>query len=405
MILLVLANEIGLTPKKVAGTNGGEYVSPCPECGGNDRFRIWPNKQNKNCIGSYWCRKCEISGDSLEFCRKFLGLSFAEAKEHVNATIPENRRPFVLRKKYNSFKPVVIKKQPASWVSRAEEFVKKTHSEIWNRPEILKHLGDRGLPEEAVRECKIGWNSKELFCDRRHWGLETTEGKSNKIWLPKGIVIPSIEKGYGVARLKIRRHNWVEGDKAGKYIIVPGSMNGFNIVGNKKNNVTLVVESEFDALAVCHAVGDFVVAVAIGGSTKNPDNVTDLLAKRKNATLLICPDNDEGGAKLLEKWRKMYPHAKPYPVPIGKDIGEAITQGFDIRAWLSKFNPANKWSKEDKELIDWCMDYISKRTVTRKAYTKLENEILLGPGSPRAITGELQEGLQLMRQLVEEEIG
>jgi len=163
----------------------------------------------------------------------------------------------------------------------------------------------------------------------------------------------------------------------------------------------LVIESEFDALAVYHAAGDFVIAVAVGSSTKNPDNVTDFLAKQKDITLLVCPDNDEGGAKLLAKWQKLYSHAKPYPVPVEKDIGEAIKKGFDIRTWLAKFNPNDKWSKEDKKLIDWFMSYAREKCPTRLAHKPFEREVLLGPGSPRAITGELQEGLKLMKMLIE----
>ena len=41
MQLLDLVQADGLAPKKVASTNGGEYHSPCPGCGGKDRFIIW----------------------------------------------------------------------------------------------------------------------------------------------------------------------------------------------------------------------------------------------------------------------------------------------------------------------------------------------------------------------------
>ena len=37
---------------------------------------------------------------------------------------------------------------------------------------------------------------------------------------------------------------------------------------------------------------------------------------------------------MLEKWKKFYPHAFGYPTPIGKDIGEAIEKGLDIRNWI-----------------------------------------------------------------------
>jgi len=399
-MLIHFAYEVGLRPVRIASTNGGEYASPCPECGGNDRFRTWPNKQNKNCIGSYWCRKCGISGDSLEFCRIFLNHSFAEAKKRVNATTPENHKLLGLRKKYSSFKPLIT--NPATqWIIKAEKFVKYAHDAIWNNPEVLQLLEKRGLPEEAIKKYKIGWNLRDLFYHKYDWGLENIESKRNKLWLPKGIVIPFLDQNGVVKRLKIRRQDWTDGDKLGKYIIVPGSMNGLNIFGNKQHKVLVVVESELDALAVCHTVGDFVFAIAVGGCIKNPDNVTNYLAKQK--TLFICPDNDEGGAKLLEKWQKLYSHAQPYRIPVGKDIGEAIEQGFDIRAWLSKLKPAKEWSKEDKKLIDWFMSYAKKHPMAL-AHKPIEREILLGPDNPKAISGELQEGLRLMKTLVDNEI-
>ena len=30
--------------KRVANTNGGEWAGPCPFCGGEDRFRVWPDE-------------------------------------------------------------------------------------------------------------------------------------------------------------------------------------------------------------------------------------------------------------------------------------------------------------------------------------------------------------------------
>jgi len=59
------------------------------------------------------------------------------------------------------------------------------------------------------------------------------------------------------------------------------------------------------------------------------------------------------------------------------------------------------WNKEDQELINWVLAYINSRTVTRDAYKKFEQEIALGPNSPRAKTRELQEGFLLMKRLIE----
>lgn len=90
MTLINLAQERGLNPKFAAYTQGGEYHSPCPSCGGRDRFVMQPNKQMKNCVGSYFCRQCTTKGDSIQFCIDHLGLTFKEAIDRIGIEIPKN---------------------------------------------------------------------------------------------------------------------------------------------------------------------------------------------------------------------------------------------------------------------------------------------------------------------------
>ena len=119
---------------------------------------------------------------------------------------------------------------------------------------------------------------------------------------------------------------------------VSGSSVGLSIIDvatAAKKKALVIVESELDAYAVDYFAGDMVAVVAVGSNTKNPDNYTNHIAKAAYA-LLICHDNDNAGQIMLKKWKQMYPHARAYPTPIGKDIGEAIIQGFDIRSWLLK---------------------------------------------------------------------
>lgn len=396
MDLIKLAEEAGLKPKWVALTQGDEYHSPCPACGGTDRFIMHPNKQMSKCTGSYFCRRCEIHGDSIEFCRKFLGFDdFKDAAEHAGATLGEKGRRQIMNipsipKNYNT----PINQPSKEWTKRANKIVEEAHANILQQPEVLETLQQRGLPIGAVKLYKLGWWPKDKKENGSAWELE----KDKEVWIPAGIVIPYIEKDGNVARLKIRRKDWKHGDELPKYAIITGSMNGLNIIGNKKNPIMVVVESELDAYALHYAANDIVVIVAIGGSTKNPDPVTDDLAKKKNL-LLVCPDNDDTGKKVFEKWKGFYPYAKNYPTPFGKDIGEAIQQGLDVRSWIIKHG----WDKEeDLLIIDWFLQYVKERTVTRESYNIFEKEIALGNNSPRAKTGELQKGLKLMRQLISE---
>jgi len=65
-----------ITIKREATTNGGEYSSACPDCGGDDRFRIWPNEGEN---GRFWCRQCDRHGDLIDFLQWTRGISFKEA--------------------------------------------------------------------------------------------------------------------------------------------------------------------------------------------------------------------------------------------------------------------------------------------------------------------------------------
>jgi phage/plasmid primase-like uncharacterized protein len=62
-MLLGLIERDGLTPKR---KTGNEYASPCPACGGRDRFVIHTD------TGRYWCRGCNKGGDALQYLRDFI---------------------------------------------------------------------------------------------------------------------------------------------------------------------------------------------------------------------------------------------------------------------------------------------------------------------------------------------
>lgn len=62
---------------------------------------------------------------------------------------------------------------------------------------------------------------------------------------------------------------------------------------------------------------------------------------------------------------------------------------------------AQAWSDRDKEIILWFLDYAKNHD--DEFYDSLVCEISLGPDSTRACTRELQEGLLLMKALVERE--
>jgi DNA primase len=330
MILLELARQTGLSPKWKSNTAGGEYFSPCPSCGGKDRFYLQPHKKMSKCIGYYRCRQCNACGDAIKFAREFLHLSFTEAAEAAQATISNIPAPTI------EFKPTftTLQKPPELWIDKATEFVLHSYQQLILKEEMLEYLHTRGISIETINHYKIGWNNKPQYISRPSWGLDhqvNANGETRSLWIPRGIVIPCMESKGSVVRLKIRR--WEYNDTLPKYIAISGSMNGLNIIGDQTKNVMIVVESELDAYAIESTASDIAFVISVGSNIKNPDNLTDYLAK-KAENLLICHDNDEAGKKMLLKWKRLYNHAKACPTPIGKDIGNAIEKGLDIRQWI-----------------------------------------------------------------------
>ena len=85
--LLELVNRD--TPlKRVANTKGGEYAGPCPWCGGDDRFHVWPNDERPH----YWCRQCNRHGDAIQYLRDCDGRSYQEARSELKLSADDNRR-------------------------------------------------------------------------------------------------------------------------------------------------------------------------------------------------------------------------------------------------------------------------------------------------------------------------
>ena len=406
-----MALQTGVVPKKVSSTHGGEYKSACPECGGDDRFMIQPMRQQTDCVGFYACRVCKIGGNSIRFAMKILKMPFKEAAECVGATISDSPYPMAVRKETyrptlaDHFRtapepvevqePLALPKSNASlWVNEANAFVTKAHDAIWEQPDVLKMLDKRGIVTSAVKKYKIGWNPTDIFTDRKEWGLDDPENK--KHWLPGGIVIPSMSSLGDVQRIKIRRTGWKPTDKMGKYIAISGSKSGLTLVGVPKRKQMIVVESELDAYALHYRVSSIAFVVAVGSNIKNPDVACAHYAKNRN--LFICADNDDGGQAMWDKWIDLFPHSERLNPPTGKDFGESVEAGLNIREWLLLY----RWGTHSElKLIKYIVKYIQKRTVTRKAYVPWEREILLGPESKRAQSGELQQGYRLAKMLIQ----
>ncbi|MDR2076465.1 MAG: hypothetical protein LBP61_05990 [Desulfovibrio sp.] len=158
-----------------------------------------------------------------------------------------------------------------------------------------------------------------------------------------------------VCRIRIRRRNTdldPNNPKDVKYMLVPQASDPYSAPlcllprGVSQDMATwVIVESELDAMAVHHACGGSVGVLAVLTVNGKPDVATHrhlLRAVRILTALDVDQDKEDGsnpGANAWPWWERTYSHARLWPVPEGKDPGEAFALGVDLGGWVSKGMP------------------------------------------------------------------
>ena len=324
--------------KKVSRTNGGEWQGPCPSCGGDDRFHVWP-EQNEG-KGAYWCRGCGKTGDNIQYLRDFCGMSFRDACAELRIDIPAGRdywkTPPPQRTK-PVFQPVSHASPADLWQEKAEKFVSWAQAGLLGNAEALAWLAGRGINRETAINYRLGWNAgedgKDLYRARKAWGLPDQikdDGRPKVLWIPRGLVIPYIVDGI-ILRIRIRRP---EGEP--RYYVLPGSAMSTMLL-ERTRRAFVVVESELDAIAV--AAGNTLAgAVALGSVSAKPDMETFTVLQGA-LQILNALDYDAAGAKAMDWWGEQFARCDRWPVPAGKDPGEAVRLGIDLDKWIKEGLP------------------------------------------------------------------
>ncbi len=339
--------------KRVGGTTarGVEYHGPCPVCGGNDRFHIWPDHPKGP---QWWCRQCPPGppegkgGDLIEFYRWRDGLSYrdacaragVDARTYSPQAAPSSRR----QSSPSAFVPVRGEQVQAIWAEHAAKFAQWCHEQLLVSETPREWLAARGIDEAMIAKYGLGWNPKDAYRVRESWGLPTVsrgDGKPKKLWLPLGLVIPQWI-GEQCCRLRIRRPHTAPGQS--KYFVVPGSGRE-PLISHREKSAYVVVESELDAVLLDGIVGDLVGVVAMGNaSTKPTEDCHLVLAGAVHLSISLDSDptrinkatgkTESPGAQGSLWWLNQYRQAERVPVIGGKDPGDAFKAGVDLRAWV-----------------------------------------------------------------------
>ncbi|MBJ6798630.1 CHC2 zinc finger domain-containing protein [Geomonas propionica] len=360
--------------------SGKNMVGPCPKCGGaadSDRFVVNTAK------GFGHCYSCGFNADVIRLLREMENLSCPEAHREagIRCETPEcpawskcsrgegkarlrrdDRSTPAPPREVKGYTPTMAEDPDAKWQDRAQEYVALCHQRLLGNVEQLAYLAGRGLPQNAVKKYRLGWIPEMEFKSRRAWGLPDKWHNEEQRWIKtmafqQGILIPWFIDGR-VHRLRYRKAK-VTGPKDPRYMWVDGS--GTDILClNSEARAHCVVESDLDGLLVDCVAGDLVGAVPLGSCSIHPKaSVYELLSR--SLRILVAMDFDgevrggkvhAPGAKASRWWEDTFPFtARRWPVPKGKDPGEAYAAGVNLRAWvLAGLPPAmtvSFWGQEE----------------------------------------------------------
>ncbi len=313
--------------------SGDEFHSPCPQCGGRDRFSSFPNKPNQDgryMGGRFVCRQCHFHGDAATYLMERRGMNFPDACATLGLDPGTKPAPITT---WCPTKPVAA---PATiWTERAHTFLSVCQTVLRaNQGAMGWLLEQRGLTPETAESAGLGLNAKDMYFDRAEWGLPPATnpktGKAKRVWLPAGLVIPCFDGDGRVIRLRIRRNSPGDGQR---YIVATGSCMTPVIVWGDQSTV-VVVESELDALLIHQEAGDLVGVVAMGSAQAKPDeNLHQRLMAAK--CILVALDTDEAGKMAAWGFWRQYPAFRRWPCIHGaKDPNEQRLNGIPIRGWI-----------------------------------------------------------------------
>ncbi|NDY56678.1 hypothetical protein G3N56_07965 [Desulfovibrio sulfodismutans] len=239
--------------------------------------------------------------------------------------------------------PKIVEMPNETWRAKATAFVTHAAERLQSSPDVLAQLAAWGITADTAKKCRIGWNQQDKYPPRSAWGLPKElkpDGTERKIWLPEGLVLPFFVGGE-VVKIKIRRPHPELGPESlrdKKYWEVnPGGAQGLYFVyGRPEWTVWVIIETERDAAMVWQHTHPLHVGVmGTGSATAWPDATAAAILSRA-ALILLALDSDQAGAKARGWWEDHFPASRRWPAPpsAGKDPGEAIGCGLDIRAWV-----------------------------------------------------------------------
>lgn len=312
-----------------------ELCGPCPLChAGKDRFHVWTDNQRWACLGPEAGRAgCGIGGDLIEYVKRRDGVNYYTACETLRIE-PKNGARKHVSTSGNITYEVAVEPCP-QWRQMAFDRAVEWKENLWGNvgTKAREWLHGRGLLDGTIEVSNLGYNPCDTSSPWAMWGLDD---RGEALYVPRGIVIPWTNLGE-MWRVNVRRpvsKAQVAGGIS-KYLMVAGSGNGLYGIDNAtQGRIIVLVEGEFDAIALDQEAGHLVAAVATGsaGGSRRRQWI-DLL--KSSPLVLIAYDTDKAGQESSTWWLKTLVNSVRLE-PTCHDVNDMLTSKADIAGWVEK---------------------------------------------------------------------
>ena len=321
--------------ERVASTSGGEWSGPCPFCGGDDRFNVWPNHPQGK--GRWWCRKCGRAGDAIDYIQERDHSDFPRAVKTLGLEI-HSSAGLVQAPTRTRARPKLLVAPGAQWQRAARRFAEESERHLWGHQgrRALDWLRGRGFRDESIRRAHLGYNPVTHYETWEDWGLDARDGSKQGVWLPRGMMIPWEIDGE-LWRINIRRPLTPCEVQKGKpkYVGPAGYRNAlYNAHELSPDRPAILAEGELDAITIAQHAGDLATPVA-SGSTAGARKVRWVARLALSPLVLVAFDADHGGDQAADYWMRHLDNARRWR-PYWEDANRMARDGTDLRAWISK---------------------------------------------------------------------
>ncbi|MFA6270910.1 MAG: CHC2 zinc finger domain-containing protein [Candidatus Paceibacterota bacterium] len=336
--------------------SGSSYLGMCPNHPNTQTpaLAVWPESGTWKCFGA-----CGDGGDVFAWTMKRDGVEFKEAVRMLAEKCALTPGPSP--RAGEGGKAPAAAPMPTgpgeAWRARAEEFI------LYAEQKLLKPVGERaraylleerGLWEETWAAFRLGYNPANIYDDPARWGLD-----GNKIWLPRGLVIPGFWRGGIPWYVKIRRprpqdslaryigalekHEAITGnpEKDSKFGGPRGGESAlFGHYLNWKSNplpVLILTEGEWDTM-ICWQWGQDLAAFGTIGGAAAKVHAQGMAHLVRFAAVGVVMDADAAGDKARVYWSELQAVAPRVQIiePPDHDLTDYWKHGGNLRAWLAK---------------------------------------------------------------------